>query len=89
MDFYGNATVKFQISDGITEADYKNVFFNFTNGGCKWICDDIIINQNMVQGTNTLFFNNRINMEPILKELLEITPKDEDGKYNMEISIQY
>jgi hypothetical protein len=41
----------------------------------------------MMQETKTLFFNNRINMEPILKELLEITPKDEDGKYNMEISI--
>ena len=40
-------------------------------------------------GTNTMFFNNRINFEPILKDLLEMTPKNEDGQYNMEISIQY
>jgi hypothetical protein len=44
MDFYGNAIIKFQIADGIKEPDYKNVFLNFTNGGYKWICDDIIIN---------------------------------------------
>lgn len=88
MDFYANATIKFQLSsDGITEADYKYIFLNFTNGGCKWICDDLIINQSMMIGTNTMFFNNRINFSPILKELLEITPKNEEGKHNMEVSI--
>lgn len=44
MEFFGQAIIKFDVPETITKEDYKNVFLNFTNGGCSWISDDIIVN---------------------------------------------
>ena len=70
LNYYGNANIHFQIKEGIKEDDYKYVFLNFTKGGCKWISDDIIVNNSMMTGTNKLFYNNRINFSPVLKDFL-------------------
>ena len=69
--FFGQATITFKIPQNLPKKDYEHIFLNFTNGGCQWISEDIVLNNMCIIDTTKVFYNNRINLIDVYDEIEE------------------
>ena len=86
--FFGQATIVFHLPTTVTEQDLEHVFLNFTNGGCTWICDEIVLNQGALLDSSAVFKGNRIRFAGLLGQIQD-TSEVVAGKYKVEIQVQY
>lgn len=86
--FFGQATIVFQLPKTITEQDLEYVFLNFTNGGCTWICDEIVLNQGALVDSSAVFQGNRIKLAGLLGQIKE-TSEQVNGRFKVELQVQY